>query len=134
MNTLDLIAKLQLTTDWEAKYRIILDLAETLPPMPPHLKSETNRVTACTNNTWVAAHLAPDGTIQAHADSDSQIVRGLLAIIIAIANNKTPSQLHQANVPGLLHSLDLDRHLSPSRNNAIHGIVVKLQSLTGTNP
>ncbi|HZU38916.1 MAG TPA: SufE family protein, partial [Gemmataceae bacterium] len=69
--------------DWTERYRHIIELGEKLPPMPAAMKTEENRVHGCQSTVFLQARRKP-GTadvIEFLADSDADIVRGLLAIL-----------------------------------------------------
>src|SRR6185295_7422203 len=81
-----------LLDDWEDRYRYLIELGRTLPPLPDALRTDANKVRGCASQVWLAASIertngAPEYTFL--ADSDAHIVRGLIAILFAVYNGRT---------------------------------------------
>ncbi|QTH71514.1 SufE family protein [Pseudoalteromonas xiamenensis] len=124
MNTTNnLIDSLRSQQGWQAKYRQIMLLGKQLPTLPEMLKTDDVLVKGCESKVWL--HLAWDdhsGCLVAVGDSDTRIVKGLLAIILAFYNGKRSDEINQMDVVSLFEELELIQHLSPSRGNGIHAI------------
>lgn len=74
--------------NWQDRYRQLILLAKQLPDFPPDQKTEENQVNGCENRVWLTYQKQADGTFIFQGDSEGRIVKGLLAILILIANNK----------------------------------------------
>lgn len=128
MNIHDVIERLSSQSGWQNKYRQIMLLGKELPACPDVLKTEDALVKGCESKVWL--HLAWDetnGKLIAVGDSDTRIVKGLLAIILAFYNGKSNDEISQQNIIDLFEQLDLLQHLSPSRGNGIHAIDKAIQ-------
>ncbi|MBC7832742.1 MAG: SufE family protein, partial [Hyphomicrobium sp.] len=87
----DIAADFSVLDDWEDRYRYLIELGRTLPPLPEALRTETNKVRGCASQVWLATEIQRrDGTpvFTFLADSDAHIVRGLIAILSAIYNGR----------------------------------------------
>jgi cysteine desulfuration protein SufE len=115
---------------WEDRYRYLIDLGRKLPPMAEEDKTEDNRVRGCTSRVWVRAETGPESPARLHlvADSDAQIVKGLVALLVAVYSGKTAAEALAFDVRGLLTRLDLQNHLSPSRSNGLFSMVERIQA------
>ena len=87
----DITADFSLLDDWEDRYRYLIELGRTLPPLPEALRTDSNKVRGCASQVWLATDIqrrngTPDFTFL--ADSDAHIVRGLIAILFAIYNGR----------------------------------------------
>jgi len=127
INSEDIIDSLGFFDTWEERYRYIIDLGRELPEMPDALRSEENRVRGCQSQVWLDARLE-EGRLQLQADSDAFIVRGLLAVILAAANNRPPADVLDFDMDGYLEQLDLLRHLSSTRGNGLRAMVERIRS------
>ncbi|WP_440056204.1 SufE family protein [Pseudoalteromonas sp. T1lg65] len=129
MNIEQIKAKLNSLTGWQAKYREIMLLGKHLPALPEALKTDDHLVQGCESKVWL--YLDLDDSMQ-HlvivADSDTRIVKGLLAVIISMYSGLTPSQASSVDAYEQFDALGLISHLSPSRGNGVKAIVEKIQS------
>ncbi len=124
----EILDDLSFFDDWEERYKYIIDLGKDLPEMNDDLHTPERLVKGCQSNVWIEVGRADD-RLQFIVDSDAMIVRGLLAIVMAAYHNKTPDQILAFDVDGYFTSLDLERHLSPTRGNGLRAIVARIQSI-----
>ena len=90
--TLDeLVEDFEFLDAWEDRYRYIIELGDELEKIPETLKTEQNRVLGCVSNVWLVLNVEPGDPprIRFIADSDSQIVRGLVAILLMLCSGRT---------------------------------------------
>jgi len=113
--------------DWEERYRYLIDLGRTLPPMEEGLKTEANIVKGCTSRVWMDAQIK-DGVLTFTADSDAHIVRGLIALLFAAYNNKTLEEIRQTDIEAAFNEIGLSQNLSPNRRNGFFAMVQKIKS------
>jgi cysteine desulfuration protein SufE len=114
--------------DWEDRYRFIIDLGRELPPMADSLKVDANIVRGCQSQVWIDHHLA-NGRLYFTLDSDASIVKGLIAIVLAALDGRTPAQILAFDIDGLFDDLDLLRHLSPTRGNGLAALVRRIRAI-----
>ena len=117
-----LIARLDAAHGWEAKNRLLVQLARELPPMPDELKTDANRVAGCEAQVWLLTQWQ-DGQLQLWADSDSRIVKGLLALVCATYAGRSKEEVSTFDFSGLLQTLGLQRFLSSSRASGLAAMV-----------
>lgn len=115
---------------WDDRYDFIIDLGRELPPMPPNTQSDENLVEGCMSTVWMTTEVAsPDQPVTIHADSDSLIVKGLIAILLAFYDGKTAAEIVDADTSTYLAKLGLDQHLSPQRRNGLFSMIKRLNAL-----
>lgn len=127
----ELIKQFQQQAGWEQRYRLVLQLAKQLPPLPPEAKQDENRIQGCESKVWLHHQRAGEQHFFS-ADSDTRIVKGLLAIIIGLSNGRTSAELSRLDTQTVLEQLQLHKHLSESRNNGINAVLVAIQELAKT--
>ncbi|MEE3116786.1 MAG: SufE family protein [Pseudomonadota bacterium] len=116
--------------DWEERYAYIIDLGKQLPSFPDDARVEENYVHGCQSQVWLIHHYDEDnGKLYLMIDSDAMIVRGLAAIILVALNGKTPRDLLTTDIDELFESLDLFRHISPTRGNGLRAMVGKIRDI-----
>ncbi len=111
---------------WEDKYRFIIDLGKELPDMEAADKTPANLVRGCQSQVWLVTELR-GGAMHLAIDSDAQIVRGLIAIILAAFQDRPPAAVKAFDIEGLFAELDLLRHLTPVRGNGLRAMVRRIR-------
>jgi cysteine desulfuration protein SufE len=123
----DIVETLSFFDSWEDRYRYIIDLGKDLPEMDDSLKTEERIVRGCQSQVWLEESIDGD-VIRFQADSDAHIVRGLLAIVLAAYNGKTPQQILDFDTEAYFSQLDLVKHLSPTRGNGLRAMVGRIKN------
>ncbi len=129
----DIVEIFELLGDWDQRYQYLTELGENLPAMPDKLKTEDNRVKACMSQVWVSAF--PDeqdaARLRFHGDCDTSIIKGVLAVLIQLAEGKSAGEIEHLDVDGLFSRLHLDEHLSPNRHVGVYAIVDLMKQQAG---
>lgn len=131
MNIHQITEDMQLLTDWEDKYSYIIDLGKNLQPMPEKHKTDANKVNGCTSQVWLTHTTEKNGAGAQHCftvDSDAIIVKGLLALLLALYNGKTSEEIQALDAAATLTDLGLAAHISPNRRNGFAAITHKIKS------
>ncbi len=126
ITTDDIVDSLAFFDSWEDRYRYIIDLGKELPSMDEALQTEANQVKGCQSLVWLSEHLEGD-RLYFEADSNSHIVRGLLAVVLAAYNAKSPQEIQSFDIEGYFEQLNLIKHLSPSRGNGLKAMVARIR-------
>ena len=124
----EILEDLAFFDDWEERYKYIIDLGKDLPVLDEALRTQERLVKGCQSNVWIDVRSAGD-LLSFAVDSDAHIVRGLLALVMAAYNEKTAQQITAFDIDGYFQSLDLERHLSPTRGNGLKSIVARIQAI-----
>jgi len=120
--------------DREDQSQFLLELGDELPGFPPEQRTEVNRVHGCQSQVWLIANArgtGPDARLQILADSDSTIVRGLIAILQAAYDGLAASEILRYDIQAVFRQLNLQQHISPQRRNGLRGMVERIQLLAG---
>lgn len=124
----DIIDTLSFFDDWEDRYKYIIDLGRELPAMPEALHTEERKIRGCQSQVWIDTRVE-DGRLQLSVDSDAFIVKGLLGVVLAAYNNKTPAEVLAFDVETYFERLDLLNHLSPTRGNGLRAMVARIREI-----
>ena len=118
--------------EWDDRYRYIIELGRTLEPLPEEARVESNKVRGCASQVWLITHVAPDGAagpvLTFVGDSDAHIVRGLIAILLAIYSGKNARDILASDALALFDQLGLREHLTPQRSNGVRAMVERIRS------
>lgn len=126
MKTLnDIVDVFELLGDWEQRYQYLIELGEQLPDMPDRYKTEDNKVKGCMSQVWVYAFSDSEDSDKIHyyGDCDTSIIKGVLALLIDLADARTAENIMKLDVDEFFSRLHLDEHLSPNRHVGIYAIV-----------
>ncbi len=118
--------------DWEARYAFLIDLGRKLPPYPENLRDDAHKVPGCTSQVWMA-YAWESGILNVSVDSDAHLVKGLLAVLLALYNNKTAADIIAIDPDAAFGTLGLDGHLSPNRRNGFFAVAARIRQLAGVN-
>lgn len=124
----DILEDLEFFDSWEERYKYIIDLGKALPAFPDELHTPERLVKGCQSNVWL--EIAGDKEhIEFLVDSDAVIVKGLLVLVLAAYNNKSPQDIVSFDIDDYFKKLDLERHISPTRGNGLKAIVSRINNI-----
>ncbi len=126
----DIRMAFELFDAWEDTYRFIIDLGQEVAEMPAAVRTPEALVRGCQSQVWLVAHLdSASGHLRFEIDSDAHIVRGLIAILLAVYDDHSPGDIVAFDIEGLFDELGLLSHLSPTRGNGLRVIVQRIRAL-----
>jgi cysteine desulfuration protein SufE len=128
----DIIESFALLDDWEDRYRYVIELGRALEPLPDDLRTDVNKVHGCASQVWLATTVQRDAgsepALSILGDSDAHIVRGLVAILLALCSGKNAKEILEADPTALFERLGLREHLTPQRSNGFKSMVARLRA------
>ena len=115
--------------DWEERYRYVIDLGRDLPTFPDSARTPANKVQGCVSQVWLETSRGDgnDPIMQFVGDSDAHIVRGLVAIMLALFSGRRASEIASLDAEAVLKRLGLDEHLTPQRANGLRAMVARIR-------
>jgi len=81
-----------LLEEWDDRYRYVIELGRMLAPLSEAEHSAANKVQGCASQVWLVRSVDSSGSepvLTFRGDSDAHIVRGLIAILLAMQSGKT---------------------------------------------
>jgi cysteine desulfuration protein SufE len=133
MTTIDeIVENFTLLDQWDDRYRYVIELGRTLPPLPESAYTDANKVRGCASQVWLLTHVKPDGaagpTLTFAGDSDAHIVRGLIAILLALYSGKSAREILETDALDLFDRIGLRENLTPQRSNGLRSMVERVRS------
>ncbi|URJ24872.1 SufE family protein [Candidatus Blochmannia ocreatus (nom. nud.)] len=136
-----LIKNFSICNNWEEKYIYIMELGRLLPKFPNNLKQQKYQISGCQNKTWIALILTKQNnriqdtaiqntpSIKLYGDSDSAIVKGIIAIIFNLYKGRNLEEIIHVDVTTfLINQLQLKQNLTISRSQGIFLILRSIHS------
>jgi cysteine desulfuration protein SufE len=128
----EMIENFNFLDDWEDRYRYLIELGRGLEPLDAAAHNENNKVRGCVSQVWLETRVGKDESgcpvLYLKGDSDAHIVRGLVALILALYSGQTASRILATDAEGLFESLDLSTHLTPQRSNGVRSMVERIKN------
>ncbi|MBQ7413239.1 MAG: SufE family protein [Alphaproteobacteria bacterium] len=128
MTSEELFENFAYLTDWEDKYRYLIELGDNLPPFAEADKTEENKVNGCMSQVWFTYRQEGDKFVF-NATSDAHIVRGLEAILLTFVNGKTAVEIQQLDIAKYFRELGLEEHISPTRRNGFFAMIERIKEI-----
>ncbi len=133
MTTIDeIVENFGLLDEWDDRYRYVIELGRMLPPLPDSARNDANKVRGCASQVWLLTHIKPDGaagpTLTFDGDSDAHIVRGLIAILLALYSGKPAREILDIDALQLFDRLGLRENLTPQRSNGLRSMVERIRA------
>ena len=121
----EIVEEFEFLPDWEEKYSEVIRLGRKLPEYPEEYRDEKYKVKGCQSQVWLHPEYK-DGKIYFDADSDAMIVKGLIALLMRVYNERTPDEILNSP-PDFLSDIGIDNHLSPTRKNGLGAMLKQIQ-------
>ena len=120
-NLAEIVERFKRHTEPKRRYEQLLWYAKQLEGLPEAEKTPENQVQGCTSQVFITASLQ-DGNVYYRGDSDAQLVKGLVALLVKGLNGLTPTQVIQVS-PDFIEETGLKVSLTPSRANGFYNIL-----------
>lgn len=118
--------------DWDDRYRYLIELGRTLDALPDEARADENKVRGCASQVWLDANIItdrPDDPVLVfRGDSDAHIVRGLVALALAIFSNRPATEILTIDALPVFDRLGLAAHLTPQRSNGLRSMVDRIKA------
>ena len=126
-----IIEDFALLDDWEDRYRYVIELGRTLEPLPDSERTPENKVRGCASQVWLTTRVVSGKAgprLHFIGESDAHIVRGLVAIAIALFDGKPATEILKTNAQALFDKLGLSEHLTVQRSNGLRSLVDRIKA------
>ncbi len=123
----EIAENLSFLEDWEDRYRYIIELGQALPPLAEAEKSADNKVHGCVSQVWLVSDKAGDGTLSYRGESDAMIVRGLVAVLVALYSGRPAAEIAATDAIAEFDALGLREHLTTQRSNGLVAMVNRIR-------
>jgi cysteine desulfuration protein SufE len=128
----EIVANFDLLEEWDDRYRYLIELGKGLDPLPEEAHSEANKVRGCASQVWLESQAeagpGPQTRLSFRGDSDAHIVRGLVALTLAIYSGRTAAEIIATDAFATYEKLGLAAHLIPQRSNGVRSMIERIKS------
>ncbi len=120
----------ELFEDRESRTQYVLDLGHQLPHAFDTLKRLTARVPGCMSEVYLIGRKKPgtDRVLEFTADSNADIVRGLIAILQRLYSGQKAQDVLDFDIEGFFSRIGLDQFISSQRRNGLAGMISRIRA------
>ena len=126
----DIIEDFEVIDDWEERYRYLIELGRGLAPLADAVRTDANKVRGCASQVWLSTRIVPGAggpVIEFVGDSDAHIVKGLVAILLAMFSGRSARAILTIDPEPIFRTLSLREHLTPQRSNGVNSMIQRIR-------
>ena len=128
----DILADFDVIDDWEERYRYVIELGKGLEPLDEADRTDANKVRGCASQVWLATRVEADGAdgprLIFTGDSDAHIVKGLVAVMLAIFSGRTAKDILGLDPEPIFTAISLRDHITPQRANGVNAMIDRIRA------
>ena len=121
----EIVEEFALFDEWMDKYEHLIELGKDLPIIEEEHKKEENLIKGCQSRVWLYAEMNNENIIFT-ADSDAIITKGIIALMIRVFSNHSPTEISDSDL-FFIDQIGLKEHLSPTRSNGLVSMVKQIK-------
>jgi len=119
------VQRFQRLSNPKQRYEQLVWFAKRLKEFPEGNKVPENKVPGCVSQVYITAKL-DQGKVWYEGDSDSALVKGLVALLVEGLSGLSPEEVLQVS-PEFIKDTGLNASLTPSRSNGFYNIFQKMK-------
>lgn len=130
----EIIENFEFLDDWDDRYKYLIELGDGLEPFPADQQIPENKVQGCVSQVWLTCQSSgeSDPVLDFTGTSDAHIVRGLVAITLALFSGKRASAILATDEKAVFDRINLSEHISPQRSNGLRAMVARIKEIAAS--
>lgn len=114
-----------LADDRESTIFYIMELGQKLPPIEESSKIDENLIKGCQSKVWLTTELV-DQKIRFHADSNTDITKGLISLLIRVLNDRNPDDVVDADLT-FIDRIGMSNVIGSQRSNGFASMIKQMK-------
>lgn len=111
--------------DMESKLFYLMDLGKKLPVMPEEHKTEDYIVKGCQSKVWLFPRFE-DGKVIFEADSNTEITKGLISLLIEVWSNRNPDEILDSELY-FIEKIGMSKMIGSQRSNGFASMIKQMK-------
>ncbi|MGI9380601.1 MAG: SufE family protein [Methyloligellaceae bacterium] len=127
----DILSDFEYLDDWEDRYRYVIELGRGLAPLDEGDRNGETKVQGCVSQVWLKSQIelstGAGPCLSFRGDSDAMIVKGLIAILIAMYSGRPAREIIESEPQEIFAKMSLQDHLTAQRSNGLASMVARIR-------
>ncbi len=111
--------------DKESTIFYIMELGNSLESFPEEEKKEENIIKGCQSKVWLLADEV-DGKVHYQADSNTDITKGLISLLIRVLNDRSPEEILKAEL-NFIEKIGMGSIIGSQRSNGLASMIKQMK-------
>ncbi len=111
--------------DKESTIYYIMELGEQLPQFPEEERVDENIIKGCQSKVWLSTKEDGD-KIQYLADSNTDITKGLISLLIRVLSGRTPQEILNADL-NFIDKIGMGNIIGSQRSNGLSAMTKQMK-------
>lgn len=111
--------------DRESTIFYIMELGGSLETFPEEEKKEENIIKGCQSKVWLIAD-EQDGKVHYRADSNTDITKGLISLLIRVLNDRNPEEILKADLD-FIQRIGMGSIIGSQRSNGLVSMIKQMK-------
>lgn len=111
--------------DKESTIFFIMELGANLEVFPEIDRVEENIIKGCQSKVWLVAD-DKNGKVHYQADSNTDITKGLISLLIRVLNNRTPQEIINADL-NFINQIGMGGIIGSQRSNGLAAMIKQMK-------
>ena len=111
--------------DRNAKLEYLIELGEQLPELEEQLKTDDRLIKGCQSKVWLVSQ-RQDDRLQYHADSNTAITKGLIALLIRVLSEQKIGDIARAELY-FIRDIGMNTFIGSQRSNGFANMINQMK-------
>ena len=114
-----------LADDREATLFYLMELGDKMPPLPEEYKKDENLIKGCQSKVWLHSDFN-ENKVLFEADSNTDITRGLISLLVRILSGQTPDDIINADLD-FIQKIGMGQIIGSQRSNGFASMIKQIK-------
>ena len=114
-----------LAEDKESTIYYLMEIGNNLPPFPESEKKEENIIKGCQSKVWLITDYI-DNKVVFLADSNTDITKGLISLLIRVLSNRSPQEILQTDLY-FIDKIGMSSIIGSQRSNGLASMIKQMK-------
>jgi len=114
-----------LADDREATLFYLMELGDKMSPLPEEYKKDENLIKGCQSKVWLHSDFK-DSKVLFEADSNTDITRGLISLLVRILSGQTPDDIINAELD-FIEKIGMGQIIGSQRSNGFASMIKQIK-------